>query len=212
MSFADFTSPAELLCLLANHRDTAYLVIFLGAFCETLIPLSFFVYGEIFFLAGAIMAGAGTLDWWAVTTVLYSGGILGDNASYWLGRLFGLRLFQVLAGWPLLGRLLRRVRYENGVAFFQRRGPLAVFLARLTGPLSWVVPCLAGAFRLNYPTFLVYNTIGVIVGIGQFLAVGYVVGNNLERISQTLGQVGTIPLLLLTVPVLVLAARKFRST
>jgi membrane-associated protein len=211
MSFADVTSPAELLGLLAHHRDIAYLVIFLGAFCETLIPLSFFVYGEVFFLAGAIMAGAGTLDWWAVTAILYSGGILGDNASYWLGRLFGTRLFLMLAGWPLLGRLVRHDRYEQGVAFFRRRGPLAVFFARLAGPLSWTVPCLAGAFRLSYPTFLLYNTLGVIVGIGQFLVVGYVVGNNLEKITDALSHIGALPVILAALGVLALLSRRFRS-
>ncbi len=211
MSFADLTSPAELLCLLANHRDTAYLVIFLGAFCETLIPLSFFVYGEVFFLAGAIMAGAGTLDWWAVTAILYSGGILGDNASYWLGRLFGLRLFQILADRPLIGRLVRHDGYAQGVAFFRRRGPLAVFLARLAGPLSWTVPCLAGAFHLNYPTFLFYNTLGVIVGIGQFLVVGYVVGNNLEKIADALLHIGALPVILAALAALALVSRRFRS-
>ena len=188
MSFAEITTPAELLCLLGRHQDIAYLVMFLGAFCETLIPLSFFIYGEIFFITGALMAGAGTLDWWAVATALYSGGILGDNASYWLGRLFGMQLFDRLAGWPLTGRFMQRFSYQRGVQMFQRRGPLAVLLARLAGPLSWTVPCLAGTFRLNYPTFLLANTVGVFVGIGQFLVVGYLVGDTLVSIMNEISR------------------------
>lgn len=47
-SFADLAATSTLMDILALHRNLAYLIIFLGAFSETLIPL-FFIYGEIFF-------------------------------------------------------------------------------------------------------------------------------------------------------------------
>jgi membrane-associated protein len=69
--------------------------------------------------------------------VLYVGVILGDNASYWIGRRYGATLFDRFSGWPLMGRPLRNANYHNGLAFFRRRGALAVFVARLSGILSW---------------------------------------------------------------------------
>jgi membrane-associated protein len=119
-----------------------------------------------------------------VLGVLYAGGILGDNASYWLGRYFGMSLFESLVRWPLIGKLVHQDNYRRGVAFFERRGAIAVFVARLCGPLSWVMPTMAGVFRLDYATFLCFNTLGIMIGIGQFIVVGYFFGENLPAILQ----------------------------
>jgi membrane-associated protein len=188
-SFADITSPEQMASVLSEHNQLAYVVLFLGAFFETLIPFSLAVLGEVFFLSGALLAGMGALDLWAVIAVLYAGGILGDNASYWLGRYYGVSLFERLARWPGVGRFIHSDNYQRGVDFFQRRGAIAVFIARLSGPLSWVMPAMAGIFRLNYPTFLRFNTLGVMIGIGQFILVGYFFGGQLESILAWLQQV-----------------------
>lgn len=177
MSFADPGSFEQFADVLRTHRSWAYFVLFAGAFFETVIPFSLLVLGEVFFLAGAWLAGLHVLDVWIVMGVLFLGGLLGDNASYWMGRHFGPGLFGRLARWPLVGRLVHRENHQRGIAFFRRRGALAVFAARFSGPLSWVTPALAGTFGLNYPVFLRYNTPAVILGISPFIAVGYFFGH-----------------------------------
>jgi membrane-associated protein len=190
MSFVEITSPEQMATVLGEKSQIAYAVLFLGAFFETLIPFSLAILGEVFFLSGALLAGMGALDLWAVMAVLYAGGILGDNASYWLGRHYGTSLFERLTHWPGIGRLVHSENYQRGVGFFQRRGAVAVFTARLSGPLSWVMPAMAGVFRLNYITFLRFNTLGVLIGIGQFILVGYFFGEHLEAILAWLDRFG----------------------
>ena len=182
MSFAELSSPEQLAAVLGAQCRMAYAVLFLGSFFETLIPFSLAVPGEIFFLSGAMLAGMDALSLWAVMTVLYAGGILGDNVSYWLGRRYGASLFERLSHLPLVGRLLRRDNYLRGMDFFRRRGAAAVFTARLSGPLSWVTPAMAGIFRLDYPTFLRFNTLGVVIGIGEFIVLGYFCGDCLPTL------------------------------
>lgn len=192
MSFGDLLQLEPMTAFLSQYRTGAYAVLFFGAFFETLIPFSLAILGEVFFLSGALLAGLGALDIWVVMTVLYLGGILGDNASYWIGRRYGEGLFGRLAGWPLLGRWFGEANYDKGLAFFQRRGAVAVFLARFSGPLSWVMPALAGAFRLRYTTFLRFNTLGVILGISQFILLGYFFGSHLEAILSWLDRYGLL--------------------
>jgi membrane-associated protein len=182
MSFADISSPEQLAALLAGRSGIAYTVLFLGAFLETLIPFSLLIPGEIFFLSGAMLAGMGALDLPAVIGVLYGGGIFGDNISYWLGRYYGTALFSHIACWPLLGRVAHRENYRRGYNFFRKHGAVAVFTARLSGPLSWVTPAMAGVFRLKYGTFLYCNTPGIIIGIGQFIVAGYFFGGHISQI------------------------------
>ncbi len=190
MLSADTLPLAQLTGFLEQHRDGAYAVLFLGAFFETLIPFSLAVLGEVFFLAGALLAGLGTLELWGVMAALYVGGILGDNASYWIGRRYGARLFERLSAWPVVGRRFDRESYRKGTDFFRRRGAMAVLAARLSGPLSWVMPAMAGIFHLNYGTFLRFNTLGVILGISQFILLGYFFGSHLTAVLNWLDRFG----------------------
>ncbi len=191
MSFVNLTALDQMVTLLGGHDRLAYAVLFLGSFFETFIPFSLFVLGELFFFAGAMLAGMHILNVWIVLTVLYAGGILGDNASYWLGRHFGTSLFERLARLPLVGRLAHIDNYDRGREFFERRGAIAVFAARLSGPLSWVMPTMAGMFRLDYTTFIRFNTLGVIIGIGQFIVVGYFFAASLPTIADFVAHYAT---------------------
>lgn len=182
MLSADYQSFQHILNLLKNNQQYAYWILFLGAYFETVLPISLMVFGEFFFLAGAILAGIKVLNIWIVMLTLFSGGILGDNTSYWLGRRFGFDLIQALNRWPFIGRLIQKNAYENGIVFFQKRGGITVFLARLSGPFSWITPTLAGIFKMKYPVFLRFNTPAVIIGIGEFIIAGFFFGNYLPQI------------------------------
>jgi membrane-associated protein len=211
MSFAELLSPGQLVSYLEQHDRAAYAVLFLGAFFETLIPFSLAVVGEVFFLSGALLAGMGALDVSGVMAVLYAGGILGDNASYWTGRHYGPALFERLASWPLFGKVVRPDSYAKGLAFFRRRGALAVFVARLSGPLSWVMPAMAGAFRLDYGKFLRFNALGVFIGISQFIIVGYFFGSHLEGILAWIDQAGIVIGTIVGIFLMLVAWRLLRS-
>lgn len=157
---------------LSAHPDSAYGVLLLGAYFETLIGTCFFIPGEIFFLSGSILAGAHLLSLPLVMLVLYVGAILGDSSSYYIGRRIGSSVFKE-------GRvLLSTENYRKGEQAFERYGDKAIFLARLLGPLSWVMPFLAGIYAVPYRRFLPYNSAGVVVGVGQFILVGYLLGKH----------------------------------
>lgn len=193
MLFADLRLE-YFLSLLGQYNGAAYPVLFLGSFFETLVPFSLVVYGEFFFIGGAVLAGIGKLDIWGVAAVLYGGGILGDNSSYWLGRRYGMQVFEVLCRWPFMGRFFHEDMRCKGTSFFYRRGEAAVFFARLSGPFSWVIPAMAGMFQQRYSRFIFFNTLGIFVGIGEFLVVGYLLGNNLDRFTLWLTKLGYIPI------------------
>lgn len=165
---------------LAAHTLLAYLVLFLGSYFETLIGVGFFIYGEIFFIPGALLAGAGMLNIWIVALSLIAGGVLGDSTSYALGRRWGSSVFKEH------NRIFNRTNYQKGLDFFAKYGTRAVFFARLLGPVSWITPFLAGTYNVPYQKFLGYNIAGVTVGIGQFLVVGYFFGSSFDAIFSVI--------------------------
>lgn len=182
---------------LAAHTLLSYAVLFFGSYFETLIGVGFFIYGEIFFIPGALLAGAGVLNIWLVAFALILGGVLGDSSSFALGRHYGASIFKEH------NKIFNHTNYQKGLDFFAKYGTKAVFFARLLGPVSWITPFLAGTYKVPYPRFLGYNIMGVTVGIGQFLIVGYFFGVNyqaaLSVIKQDAAVVGGITLLVVAV-------------
>lgn len=160
----------------------SYLLLFAGSFLDAIVGVNFVVRGEIFFVAGAALAGAGVLNIFLVTLLALGGSIVGDHTSYLLGKTYGTRLFQKHRF------LFNPVNYERGRAFFDKFGAKAVLLARLLGPLTWIMPFIAGMYKAPYRQFLFYNIIGVIAGVGQFIIIGYLFGTNYERIFALSGK------------------------
>jgi len=157
-----------IITFLLSHQILTYLILFIG-------PL--FVYEKIFFLVGSIFAGTGILNVWIVILILYFGGLLRDNISYFLGKKYGLSLYQYLETKNFLKKYINETNYEKGLKFFKKYKKHSVFFPRFIGPVfSWIIPFLAGINKLNYKTFLKYNLPAVILSIGQFAVIGYFIG------------------------------------
>lgn len=171
---------------LTTHILLLYAVLFFGSYFETLIGVGFFIYGEIFFIPGALLAGAGVLNIWLVSFVLIAGGVLGDSSSFVLGKKYGSSIFKEH------NKIFNLTNYQKGLDFFEKYGTKAVFFARLLGPVSWITPFLAGTYKVPYQKFLGYNILGVTVGIGQFLIIGYFFGANYRTVLSVLAHDATI--------------------
>ncbi len=210
MSCAEDGALAYALATVQAHPLWAYPALFLGACLETLVPLSLVVPGELVFLCGATLAGTGALKLRGVLAALYGGGLLGDNGSYWIGRCYGTGLWQQLERSRWLRPLVRPDSYPRGVEFFRRRGAWAVFAARLSGPLSWIVPALAGSLQLDYATFVRFNTPAVLIGISEFVLAGYYLGAHVAALCIGLPGEAAAAAALLTLAAVLLVRRRPR--
>jgi len=176
-----YGSIVAFMSWLGSHQQGAYLILFFGAYLETLIGPSFFIPGEIFLLSGSILGGIHVLNIGYVALALYSGAILGDNSSYFIGYHASRSIFKEER------KIFSLKNYDKGAAFFTKYGNKAIFFARILGPLSWITPFLAGIYRVPYRTFFLYNTPGIFIGIGEFLVIGYFFGNQYQRIFSLVG-------------------------
>ena len=185
-----------LLTFLTAHTVLAYLVLFAGSFLETIFILSFFIPGEAFFISGSILAGMGYLNIWVVIFMLIIGGIFGDNISFLLGSKYGKSFFVKFENKPFFRRFINEKNFLKGERYFKKYGKYGVFFARFMGPVSWVFPFIAGNFKLKHSTFIKYNTLGVILGIGQFIAIGYFGGKHYKILLTMFSEYSLIILFL----------------
>ncbi|AWU96958.1 DedA family protein [Azospirillum ramasamyi] len=158
---------AAAAAFIETHADWAEAIIFLMAFAEGLTLVGLVIPGVVMLTAAGALVAAGVLDFWSVYLAIVGGAILGDAASYWLGRRFGEHLFRL---WPLNRKPELRRR---GEAFFQRHGSKSVFLARFIGPLRAVVPTTAGMMAMPHRKFQTYNVLSAVIWAPLLMSPGH---------------------------------------
>lgn len=135
-------------------------------------------------IAAALYAAAThRLNIFLLVAVAALGAICGDQIGYFLGRLIG---FRVLARW---GRKLGLTedRLELGRFLFRKYGGPIVFAARFVAVLRTFAALLAGANKMAWHRFLLWNALG---GIGWTSLYGfgaYLLGDAVKRVSGPLG-------------------------
>ncbi|ROV60068.1 hypothetical protein EGH82_10880 [Vibrio ponticus] len=148
--------------------------LFIGALLDALIGPNLFVPGEPFLLAAGYQLQQGL--WTGVLAVLL-GGLIGDHASYWIGRYVGLPAQKKLVKWqPKTRRPIARCRH-----LMHKKGNYVLAFARLLGPVAWVVPFIAGTNKVTWSRFAVFSSVGLILGVGQFVMWGYLIAYGLEQ-------------------------------
>jgi membrane protein DedA with SNARE-associated domain len=143
--------------------------------------------GETSLIVAAALAGQGTLSLPLVIAVAAGAAIVGDNVGYVIGRR-GLRRLVDRPGRWAAGR---RQLVERGEEFFARHGSRTVFFGRWLPGLRVVTSWLAGADRMPWRRFLVWNALGGITWAATIGALAYVVG---QSAAGSLGAIGFIGL------------------
>jgi membrane protein DedA with SNARE-associated domain len=195
--------PGWLTDLFANY---GYAVVFIGMFLENAgLPVP----GETMLLAGAALSRYGSLKLSWVVLAAIAGATLGDNLGFFIGRRGGRALVERYGA--LFGMTSARLAQFD--RFFDRHGAKTVFVARFISGLRVFGAILAGASRLSWSRFLVFNALGAIVWAVTFGAVGYALGYSWHTLEQWIGHSGLVLLVLLGVigALAVLRARWRRS-
>jgi membrane protein DedA with SNARE-associated domain len=158
-----------------------YPVIFLCILLESLgLPLP----GESLMIGAAIYAATShQLDIFILVPVAAAGAIAGDQIGYVIGWSIGYR---VLARW---GRKvgLTEDRLNLGRYLFRRYGGQVVFLGRFVAVLRTFVALLAGANRMRWHSFLLWNALGGIAWTCLYGFGAYLLGDAAKRVSGPVG-------------------------
>ena len=73
-------------------------------------------------------------------------------------------------------RILKQRYLDEAHAFFEQRGPFAIVIARFVPIVRTLAPITAGAAKMGYGVFTLFNVIGAVVwGVGLTL-LGYGLG------------------------------------
>ncbi len=162
-------------------HEYGYLTIFVGIMLESIgLPLP----GESLMVAAAIYAATThQLNILALVSAAAAGAICGDQIGYAIGRWIGfpaLKRFGARLG-------LTEERFELGRYLFHRYGGRIVFFGRFVAFLRTFAAILAGANKMPWHSFLIWNALG---GIGWTSLYGfgaYLLGDAAKKASGPVG-------------------------
>jgi membrane protein DedA with SNARE-associated domain/rhodanese-related sulfurtransferase len=137
-------------------------------------------------VAGALAAD-GRLSAPAIFGVAVVACTIGDAAWYAAGRLYGRRVMRLLCRISLSpDSCVRQTEVRFG-----RWGGLTLVLSKFIPGLSTIAPPLAGAMRLGWPSFLLFNGLGVVVWAGAAIGAGMLFHAEIGRLIVRLEDLGT---------------------
>jgi membrane-associated protein len=148
--------------------------------------------GETALITAAILASRGKLQIELVIGLAAAAAIVGDNIGYLIGRKGGRWLLE------RPGRFDRQRRQvlETGEPFFERHGPKAVFFGRFILGLRVWASWLAGATRMHWRSFVLWNALGGICWATGIGLLAYFLGNSAGNLIETFGLYGLAAALL----------------
>jgi membrane protein DedA with SNARE-associated domain len=181
------------------HHVWAGVIVGVLCFLESLVFISLVVPATALLLVAGGLVGAGLVGWYDLVIGGVVGCLLGDTASYWLGRALGPRAGQT---WPFRGR---PDMLEKGTAFFQKHGWWGVFIGRFFGPLRAVVPTCAGIMGMPHWAFQFVSFTSALVFVPLMLMPGAIAAAGAQGAAQ--GQMmAALPAILILVSILTAVA------
>lgn len=132
--------------------------------------------------------------------------ILGDSTGYTFGHKVGRKLFL-----KPNSRFFKKKYLEQAEQFYQKHGSLTIVLARFVPIVRTFAPIVAGASKMHYNTFLLFNIVGGALWAAIFTYLGYFAGEILTRAGVNI-EVAAIIIILISVAPMAIHALKQKST
>lgn len=156
----------HLITSFVSASPATYAIVFAIVAVDALLP---FVQAEAVVITAAVLAAQGHLLIWLVILAAALGGLVGDNASYLLGRLVGCRA---------ANRFVSRERLRRAERGVRRRGAVLILIARFIPVGRTATTFAAGTLEMPWRRFLVADAIAATLWATYASMLGYIGGSS----------------------------------
>jgi membrane-associated protein len=148
-----------------------YTGLFAIVFAETGLLVGFFLPGDTLLITAGLIAQRGKLEIWWLIPLLCAAAVAGDAVGYQIGRKAGPLLFKREDS-----RFFKRRHLERAEEFYEKHGGKTIVVARFLAVIRTFAPTVAGAARMPYHRFVLYNVVGALGWVASMLWIGYFFG------------------------------------
>lgn len=149
-----------------------YVGLTLIVFVETGLLVGFFLPGDSLLVTAGLLASQPDfgLNVWLLGGILTVAAIVGDTVGYHIGKATGPRIFTRQDS-----LLFNKAHLLRAQAFYEKHGGKTIILARFMPLIRTFAPVVAGAAKMNYRRFFMFNVVGGVSWIISMLLIGYAI-------------------------------------
>ncbi|KGR80002.1 DedA family protein [Ureibacillus manganicus] len=163
----------HLVEIIQQFGGWAYGIIFSIVFVETGVVIMPFLPGDSLLFASGALAALGAFSLPVLLVGFIVAAILGDTVNYHIGKKVGTAIKPN----TLIGRFINEEKMMAAQKFFNKHGGKTIVIARFMPFIRTFIPFVAGASRMNYKYFIVYNVVGGVLWVLICTLAGYFFGN-----------------------------------
>lgn len=196
LAFSVLSLDQTLAHWVAAYGAWALAAVAVVIFAETGLVVAPFLPGDsLLFLTGTVVAANG-LNVHVTVLVLTLAAVLGDALNFAVGR----RAAPMVIA-RLRGRWLRQSHLDATHRYFERFGSSTVVIARFVPVVRTLAPFLAGAGKMPYLRFAMFNVAGAVLWVallvyaGAFLGAQALVRDHLSAITMAIVALSMLPIL-----------------
>ncbi|MCA1557339.1 MAG: VTT domain-containing protein [Acidobacteria bacterium] len=152
-----------------------YLVLFFVVFAETGLAAGFFLPGDSLLVVAGLFAARGDLNVFILLSSLFVAAVAGDAVGYYTGLKMGPRIFK-----REKSILFRPSHLQKAQGFYEKYGGKTIIIARFVPIIRTFAPIVAGAARMPYRSFVLFNVAGGFLWVFSMILSGYFLGSILK--------------------------------
>lgn len=172
----DLLNPKIIIeTLLVKGGIFVYLGLIFIVFAETGLAVGFFLPGDSLLVVAGLFAATGKLNLTVLLITLFLAAVVGDAVGYYTGARLGPRIFK-----REKSLLFRPSHLLKAHAFYEKYGGKTIIIARFVPIVRTFAPIVAGAAKMPYRNFVVYNVAGGFLWVFSMILAGYFLGNLLK--------------------------------
>jgi membrane-associated protein len=193
------TDPDQLIHLLTQVLTgwLGYGLLAFIVFAETGLLVGLFLPGDSLLFTVGVVCGAGGLDIVAISALLVTASIAGDQSGYFLGRRTGPAIFSRPDS-----RVFKQEYVTRTQAFYAKHGGKTLIYAKFAPIVRTFAPFMAGVGRMPYARFVSFNVFGGLAWVLSMTLAGYYLGGipvirkNFEKVVLGIVFVSLLPLVI----------------
>ena len=195
------------------HLITSFgvLAILLVVFAESGLLIGFILPGDSLLFTSGYMVQQNILhiDIHIFAILVFIAAVLGDSVGYSFGHKVGRKLFE-----KENSRFFKKKYLEQTEKFYDKHGSVTIVLARFAPIVRTFAPIVAGAGKMHYKTFLIFNLIGGFLWSSLFIYLGFYAGEFLTKAGINIEVAALIIIFLSVSPMIIHVLKKpsFRAT
>jgi membrane-associated protein len=164
-------------------------------FVETGLFVGFFLPGDSLLVTAGVFAGAGHLQLAWLLSLVALCAIAGDQLGYWIGRKTGEGLYRRQDS-----LIFKKRHLERAHEFYERHGAKTVIIARFIPIIRTFCPPVAGAAKMTYKRYLLYDIAGGILWVWGMVLLGYTLGRTIPNVDKRIHYIIAAVIVLSFVP------------